>query len=49
MVRLIGECGLASPTDSTMDFDPHYSEVIRVHEIVEARDDALEALAVGAR
>ena len=38
---------LASPTDSTTDFDPCYSEVdslIRLHEIAEARDDALEAL-----
>ena len=36
---------LASPTDSTTDFDPRYSEVgslIRLHEIEEARDDALD-------
>ena len=38
---------LVSPTDSTADFDPHHLEVgslIRLHEIEEARDDALEAL-----
>jgi chromosome segregation ATPase len=37
----------ASPSDSTTDFDPQYSEVgslIRLHEIEDARDDALEAL-----
>ena len=38
---------LASPSDSTTDFDPGYSEVgslIRLREIEDARDDALEAL-----
>ena len=39
---------LASPSDSTTDFDPRYSEggslIIRLHVIEEARDDALKAL-----
>ena len=38
---------LVSFSDSSVDFDPHHSEVgslIRLHEIEEARDDALKVL-----